>query len=107
MPTTRHSDIRHMDFAASGPDELVRLFLTSDRLPTHADEAAVAFFNAIGVVTGPLHAGIERQAERARVWVEQLRETSAERWARDLASYLERDAERQRQRDVEDDLEMH
>src|SRR5437879_3298179 len=86
--------IRHMDFAAPLPDDLVKLFLSSDRVSSHRDEAAVAFFNAMGVVTGPLHAGIERQEQRARDWHEALRGTPGEAWAQDLVDGLAQDADR-------------
>jgi hypothetical protein len=98
--------LHHMNWSGLEPDALVREFLVSERLAELENEAAVCFFNTLGVVTGPYYLALERELARARRWREALAGTSAERWADELVRRYETDIDWHRQREQEERLRL-
>ena len=96
--------MNHMDWGGEQPDALVRLLLSSERASEVASTAYSCFYNTLGVVSGPMHLGLERQRDRARKWVDELAGTPGEAWARKLANDFEREIEDERQRHAEEHL---
>ena len=98
--------LRHFRWSGNEPDPLVRTFLVSDSLKELGAEASVNFFNTMGVVSGPLYLGLERELRRAKSWRESLAGTSAVAWADELVHDYERQIPREKEREEEEDLRL-
>ena len=98
--------LRHTSWAGTEPEPLVREFLLSDRRAELDDEAFVAFFNTLGVVSGPFHLAMERERDRAASWLSALEGTSAEDWAKQLVTEYEARATAEKIRDEEANLDF-
>jgi hypothetical protein len=98
--------LHHMLWSGDKPDPLVRLFLESDRLAEIENEASVCFYNALGVVSGPFHLGLQGEQERAKSWSAALDHSSARAWADRLVARYEADIAREKAREAEENFRL-
>ena len=64
--------MEHVNFALAEPDEFLRRLLNGLEDGELRREAARAYYNSLGTVTGPYHLGLERQRDRLKSWEEHL-----------------------------------
>jgi hypothetical protein len=98
--------VHHMRWGGDVPDQIVARLLESDRLAAVANEAAGAFFNALGVVTGDYWRGLEGESKRAAAWCRHLSTEDARAWAAELVGQYEKDVAMHKRLEEEENLRL-